>query len=558
MKRYRLFSPLLILLVTAAVTMTSAQDEPELSMLQDPLGSPTASRSAPVLLNAPASPRGSGPSAGVPKSIRDYNLPGLDQKINLTTTDPWEIVQLIEFLAHRGGVKNIVIGSGVAGMTTKLRFEDVAIADALEVVLFVNRLAYDIRSDILTIITDTEYKSRHGVSFFDQKQVSVEELKYADPARVASMLGPVKSDIGMLVSDPVTGTLILIDTPSKIAEMREIIAKADIATVERVLPTETRSFNLQYADVNDIQGEVQSLLSADIGSLRVDKRTQTMIVTELPHTMRKVENLIELFDRRPKQVFIEAKIVEVTLADDFSMGIKWDYVFEGANLGHTWNLAASGMPGLPSKPAGSLTYNTVLADGSLDVVLEALEKIGDTEIRSNPHVVVMDGQSATIEVIDDQPYKEIELETGTTNVTGVTYLFKKVGVQLQVTPRINDEDIISVVVRPEISSISQWYDGAPQEGTPVIRKALAETTLMVKDGVTIIIGGMIQARKDTSKSQIPLLGSIPLLGQLFRFDSSSKVNTETVVFMTPRIVTGDTPVVHARAVNKKLKPMRLR
>ena len=541
---------MLILLVLAAVIGAGAQDEPEIRMLQEPLGSQVDTD---VAANSPVSARAL-------KSISDYNLPGLNQKINLTTTDPWEIVQLIEFLAHRGGVKNIVIGNGVAGMKTKLRFEDVTVADALEVVLFVNRLAYDIRSNILTIMTDAEYKSRHGISFFDQKEVSVEELKYADPARVAGMLGPVKSDIGMIVSDPVTGTIILIDTPSKIGEMQDIIAKADIETVERVLPTETKPFMLQYADVNDIQGEVQALLTADIGSVRVDKRTQTLIVTELPHTMRKVENLIDLFDRRPKQVFIEAKIVEVTLADDFSMGIKWDYVFEGAsaNLGHGWDMKASGMPGLPSTPAGSLTYNTVLADGSLDVVLEALERVGDTEIRSNPHVVVLDGQSALIEVIDDQPYKEIELETGTTNVTGVTYLFKKVGVQLQVTPRINDDDIISVDVRPEISSISQWYDGAPQEGTPVIRKALAETTLMVKDGVTIIIGGMIQERKDSATSQIPLLGSIPLLGQLFRFDSSSKVNTETVVFMTPRIVSGEVPIMHARHANKKLKPMRLR
>lgn len=552
-KRHRAFSPFLVLLILAAAVGAMAQDEPEIGMLPSPKrGAPPRAAEA-------------GPTADaqgrLPRSIREYDLPGMNAKVNLETTkEPWDVVQLIEFLAHRGGLKNIVIGQGVAGTRTKLRFEQVAIADALEVVLFVNRLAYDIRNGILTIMTDAEYKSRFGVSFFEQKQVSVEELKYADPARVASMLAPIKSDIGMIVSDPVTGTLVLLDTPAKIREMRQVIEKADIETVERVLPTETKTFKLQYADVNDIQGEVKSLLTANIGALGVDKRTQTLIVTDLPHNMKKIENLVEIFDRRPKQVFIEAKIVEVALSDDFSMGIKWDYVFSGlsGNLGNTYDLALSGNPGRPGIPAGSLTYNTILSDGKLDVVLDALESMGDTEIRSNPHVCVMDGQPATIEVIDDQPYKEVELETGTTNVTGVTYLFKKVGVQLQVTPRVNDEEMVSVVIRPEISSISQWYDGAPQVGTPVIRKALAETTLMVRDGVTIIIGGMIQERLDNSTTRIPLLGSIPLLGRLFRYDTTSKVNTETVVFMTPRIVTGETPVMHARSLSKKLKPMRLR
>ena len=185
-----------------------------------------------------------------------------------------------------------------------------------------------------------------------------------------------------------------------------------------------------------------------------------------------------------------------------------------------------------------------------------LRTIGDTRILSNPHIAVMDAQEATIEVIEDQPYKEVQLESGTTNVTGVTYLFKKVGIQMSVTPRINDNKYITVAVKPEISSISQWYDGAPQEGTPVIRKALAETSVVVKDGVTIIIGGMIRDRKDTSTTKVPLLGSIPLLGRLFRYDSTSSQNTEIIVFLTPRIISGEEPFLLMKDVKKTPKPLR--
>ncbi|NQT93671.1 MAG: type II and III secretion system protein, partial [Lentisphaerae bacterium] len=187
---------------------------------------------------------------------------------------------------------------------------------------------------------------------------------------------------------------------------------------------------------------------------------------------------------------------------------------------------------------------------------EALKELADTKILSNPQIAVVDGQEALIEVIDNQPYKEIKLESGTTNVTGVTYLFEKVGVQLAVTPRINEEDVVTMAVRPEISSIANWYDGPPQQSTPVIRKAMAETTVFVKDGVTIIIGGLIVNRKDSSSRKVPFFGSIPILGRLFRFDTVINRDSEIVVFLTPRIISGDEPFLRLRDVKKSPKPLR--
>ena len=489
-----------------------------------------------------------------PKRFMDYDLPGMSNMVYLQSTVSWKVDELIEFLTQHAGLKNIVVARGVSGLTTKLRFEGVTAGEALEVVMSLNNLAYEIKGGILMIMTDEEYRGMYGTSFYDHKKVKVVELKYADPTRVAGMIDKIKSAIGTTVADPVTGSLILIDTPEKIAEMQTIITKADLSTVSRVLPTDTKTFILQYANVEDMQAQVATLLTKDIGSVRADKRTKTLIITELPHTMAKIEQLVKLFDRRPKQVFIEAKIVETSLNDDYSMGVNWEHLFQG--LDPRFALQTLSMPGAPSAPALSLTYNTIAAGGDLQLVLEALKAVGETRILSNPNIAVLDGQEATIEVVEDQPYKEILLESGTTNITGVTYQFKKVGVSLAVTPRINDDKYVSVAVKPEISSISQWYDGAPQEGTPVIRKALAETSVMVKDGVTIIIGGMIRDRKDTSSSKIPLLGSIPLLGKLFSHDTVSSVNTETIVFLSPRIISGDEPFLLMKDMKKLPKPLR--
>ncbi|MBA4389194.1 MAG: hypothetical protein C0404_14570 [Verrucomicrobia bacterium] len=489
-----------------------------------------------------------------PKRLKDYNLPGLQEKFSLKTTVPWDVVQLIDFIAQKGGLNNMVLSKGVAGTTSKFGFDNVAVADALEVVFSVNGLAYEVSGGIITIMTDQEYTLKNGTGFYDHKKVKIVDLKFADATRVQTMLDKVRSGIGLVVADPLTGTLILIDTPEKIAEMQAVIAKADISTIARVMPTETKPFTVQYANVEDIQKEVSAAVTKEVGSVRVDKRTKTLIVTDLPHNMAKIQQIVTLFDKRPKQVFIEAKILETTLNDDFSMGINWQQLFQTVNPRSA--VGAMSLPGGPATPVGVLNYNTIALNGDLQVVLQALKSVGKTEILSNPNVFVMDGQEAKIEVVEDQPYKEVSLESGTTNVTGVTYQFKKVGVQMGVTPRINDEGMISVAVRPEISSISQWYDGAPQEGTPVIRKALAETSIMVKDGVTIIIGGMIKDRKDETSRSVPILGAIPLLGRLFSYKSTSVVKTEISVSLTPRIVTGDESILLMKDMPKPVKPLR--
>jgi type II secretory pathway component GspD/PulD (secretin) len=484
----------------------------------------------------------------MPKRLKDYDLPGLQQKVYLKSVTVWDIAQLIDILAREGKLNNIVVGKNVTG-TTKLQFDGVTVGDALEVVLAVNNLAYEIKGGIIKIITDEDYKLLNGTSFYDNKQVKVVELKHSNAERVGKMLDKIKSTLGVIVFDQVSNNLILIDMPDKLTEMLAIIEKADVSS-----NTETRTFILQYANVEDVQKELTTLITKEVGFVRIDKRTKTLMVTDLPQNILKVEQVVKAFDTRSKQVFIEAKVVEVALNDNYALGINWQHVFQG--LDPRFSLQSVSLPGAPATPIGKLTYNTIVSGGDLQVILDALKQVGETKILSSPHIAVIDGQEATIKVIENQPYKETKMESGTTNITGVTYQFLEVGVTLAVTPRINDDDMISVMIKPDISSISQWYDGGPQQGTPVIKKASAATSVMVKDGVTIIIGGMIKDRKDTSVNSIPLLGGIPLLGRLFRYDNVSVVNTETIVFMTPRIITGEEPYLRTKDMKKSPKPLR--
>ena len=507
------------------------------------------------------------------RSLSDYGIEGLETRVNLQALDSWDVAQLIEFLAHRGGLRNIVIGRGVAGLTTRLKFDDVSVGEALEVVLSVNNLAYVVRGGIITILSDADYQQQFGTSFYDQKEVRMLQLKYADPTRIQELLEPIKSAIGTVVADQATGAMVMIDTPGKIREMEAIALASDIPTLQRQFPTETKIFALQHAELADIQNSIAPVLTPEIGQMRQDQRTRTLIITDLPHKMREIEQLVTAFDRRSRQVFIEAKIVQVALRNEFRMGVNWNYLFQGINP--RFAVDASVVPQLIATSAGAdagqpgrtqsfatggagVSYSTIIGGQALDAVVQALEGIGETKILSNPHIAVIDGEKAEIRVVTREPYSEAKLESGTTNVVGESFQFIDVGVSLDVTPRINDMDMIAMTIRPEISSVIDRYPSAVggSGGVPIVRTSYADTSVSIKNGETIIIAGMIENEQRDDEARVPVLGRLPLLGLLFKQKNTESNNRELIVFLTPRIVSGERPYLRMRDVKKAPKPMR--
>ena len=488
-----------------------------------------------------------------PKSLATVGLPGLDTRISLDLKDAMDIGDFIKYLATKANL-NVVIGSGVTG-TIKLMLQDVTVGEALDIVLAANNLAYEVKGNIIKILSADEYSRLNGQSFYDRKATKIIELKYAVPSRLAAMLGEMKSTVGTIVFDDASGTLVLIDTPDRIQAMEALVAREEIPPEQRVRRTVTKVFALQHATVEELQPEVAAQLTKDVGQLRVDKRTKTLIVTDLPAAMEKVAKLIATFDRKSRQVFIEAKIVQVSLQDASDFGINWDHLFQGINPRFSLQMAST--VGAPIGGSGAnLVYRTLLGGSDLSVVMHALQTIGDTKILSSPHIATVDGQEATIKVIRNQPYVEQQFESGTTNVIGQTYKFVEVGVSLNVTPRINEDRMIAMEIKPEISDIPEWYRGDPQQGTPVVEKSVAETSVLVKDGETIIIAGLIRNERIDSTDSVPFLGRIPLIGNLFKYTSHNNANNELVVFLTPRLITGEEPFPLSRDLEKTPKEKR--
>jgi len=330
--------------------------------------------------------------------------------------------------------------------------------------------------------------------------------------------------------------------------MEKIVDKAEFP--DMVKKVDKQTFKLQYLNVEDISAQVGALLTDEVGSMTVNDKSKTIIVFDRPRALKKIAEVVATFDVRPKQVVLQGKVIEVELSDQFQLGVNWDHVLNQIN---PRSKVASHVP-LSANVAPSLSYQTILGGGDLSIVVDALKTVGTAKVVQNPKIAVASGESAMIKVVRKQPYKEVEFESGSTSVVGVTYKTIEIGTILDVAPVVNDDGFITVKIHESISELIGWYDAsAGQEGIvgiPEIKEAEATTTLSVKDGVTIIIGGMIKEEDRENVIGVPVLKSIPLIGALFRSTVTEKKTSETFVLLTPRIITGETTFIGREDLQK--------
>lgn len=302
-----------------------------------------------------------------------------------------------------------------------------------------------------------------------------------------------------------------------------------------------KRISCQFASAEKLQNIISQIVTKGFGVVLSDSRTNSLIIKENPENMKKVENLISELDKPTPQVYIEAAIAEVSLNKDKEAGLEW--LWKDPNIasnidrvGTRFDLRPSasgggpinmeGDPWAPTMPMGS-GLGIGIVNIHIDAVLHALQTDYDLNILSRPYLVTLDNQEAEIEVGDQIPYKSL-------NQYGITsYEFKSASVKLVIKPHINNDSTMTIELRPN----ADFQNGQTPDGIPIIATRRAHTIVKVKNGKTIVIGGLMREQKVESVSKVPILGSIPLLGFLFRKSVHSSVKTELVIFITPRIVT---------------------
>jgi len=260
-----------------------------------------------------------------------------------------------------------------------------------------------------------------------------------------------------------------------------------------------------------------------------------------------LENVIKKLDITRRMVYIEALLMEVSVEKDFAIGVEWRVgkdigSYEGQDVGafagstaSPSNISVNPTTGLPRGLAlGVLGESIKVGDiefPSIQALIRAYEGDSDFHILSTPQIMTTDNEEAEIVVADNIPYLTRQ-DTSETGIDYSNYEFKDVGVTLNITPQINQERFVRLKIYQEVSEVV----GQEDVGLPITVKRQTKTTVVIKDGHTVVIGGLIDEKLDKATQQTPCLGDVPGLGWLFKTQGTSGDKTNLYIFITPHIV----------------------
>ena len=294
---------------------------------------------------------------------------------------------------------------------------------------------------------------------------------------------------------------------------------------EDLLPLYTRIIPVSYANAEEMSKAVEKTLTKR-GHIEVDKRTNALLVTDIDDRLSQAESMIRSLDTRTPQVEIVARLVDVDRSASRSLGIDWalnnlDLGDAGAHEG----IAVT--PGQVPSPAGTVKFGTVKGFGSIEATLTALETQNKANIISNPRITTVNNREASVVVGQQIPL--IVQDFAGNAVTQLT----TIGIKLSVTPHINVGNKITMDVHPEVSDLSSQ---ATVQGGIIINTTMADTRVMVNDGETAVIGGLIRSNESDTYRGVPILMDVPLLGNLFKSSTKVKQKRELLIFLTPKIL----------------------
>jgi type IV pilus assembly protein PilQ len=304
---------------------------------------------------------------------------------------------------------------------------------------------------------------------------------------------------------------------------------------EELLPLSTRLVAVRFANAVELKNASEKILSPR-GHVEVDERTNTLIITEIASQMERVLAIVQELDTSTQQVEIVAKLVDMDTGTARELGIRWRLSKRGRvaarfneQIPEEGVLEGDEDAEKPGKDPHDVAAHFRLTDKilSLDATLSALESERKAQLLSNPRIVTVNNREARILV-----GQRIPLIVSDIAGNPVTQL-QTIGIQLRVTPHINEAGTITLDIHPEVSDLSTQ---ATVQGGVIINTSEADTRVVVQDGETAMIGGLIRDIESSTREGVPVLSRIPLLGGLFRYATKTKQNRELVIFITPRIM----------------------
>ncbi|RYD84029.1 MAG: hypothetical protein EOP84_06650 [Verrucomicrobiaceae bacterium] len=412
-----------------------------------------------------------------------------------------------------------------------------------------------------------------------------------DPAMEGATLSPTASrlnefqgdDIGLVlrtlarqakmnivVSEKVLGTVTLRLEDRTPAEAIAVIVQAKGLMMDEVSgvyfiktpeerakePTESASYTFAYASAERAMPLLQAQLQSGLAP-QFDVRTNTIFYREAKSNLAAILLFLETIDRPTEQVMIEARLVEVTANPQQNYGINWNGVFGGTSVQYGSGTTTVA-PGTPPTPGAAGAVGDLLFSGSgsnflsaaagqfailsvpqLAATLSFLNADRDAEFLANPRVVTANNQKAEIKITRAQPVPQLNFNEQTAQAVFSGFQDKEFGNTLIVTPTINRDNFISMIVKPEISNKvgdAEFEFGGATVSSPIIDKRTLESNVVIKSGDTLAIGGLLQDETIKGRSKVPVLGDIPVVGYLFQERVNTRQKRNLLVFVTPTVL----------------------
>ncbi len=392
-------------------------------------------------------------------------------------------------------------------------------------------------------------------------------LRFLNAQSLKQVIERFSSGYGSIATDAKTNSLIICDTKEHLERILAQIRKAEETMIP---PTDTiedqnapelfvGTVMLKFLSATDFAAAIKNM-SSEYGGISIDKKSNSLIICDTKENLETILAQISKADKTPRQVMVEVVILDVQLNDDTEIGINWDVLSDKMyDVGYRQNFTTSRLGSTAETTAtrGSATaFNTTGLGGAFSVisgtirnVVHLLQQKRDVEILASPRVMMVSGQSGYIQAVEEIPYEEASdtSEGGAGALTSTE--FKLVGVNLQVTATITDENDIFLTVNTE----QNVKTGESVSGVPVVDTRRAQSSLLLKDGQIVIFGGLRRQERTKEVDQVPFLGDLPIVGALFKSTNTVIKNSELIVFLSPHIYRGEPIPDEAMAKFKEIK-----
>ncbi len=500
--------------------------------------------------------------------------------LNFTNIDISALVKVMSELTRR----NFILDERVTGKVTIMTPTKISPEEAYQVFLSALEIKgfTAVEDGKVTRIIPAASARQSGLKVYQDGSIAGEgfvtkliRMSYVNPQEIVRTITPLITKDGSIIAYPPTNSVIVTDSVSNIRKIESLIHAMDVAAPEG--KGKINVYYLKNASAEDIAKIMQALVARlpvppagaaavqpagpstileGTVTITADKSTNSLIIVGTPGDYETMKDVIQKLDIRRRQVYVEAAIIEMSLAKQRDLGFEFQAAnlnqlensdkittVGGTNFGNIGNVVLNGPAGLAAMNGlavgavkGTFTFKGVeyLNVGAL---LHALQTDGDVNVLSTPNILTMDNQKAEIMVGENIPFVTGQTQSAATAGSILTSIDRRdVGITLKLTPQITSDDNVRLDVYQEISDITQTPGLNPNIVGPSTSKRSASTTVVVKDRQTMVIGGLIRDNVTSSTSKVPLLGDIPILGWLFKSKTTRIEKTNLMIFITPYII----------------------